>query len=97
MNEEGRLPGSARTFLVVVGLLADGTKVGLEAAFGIGVILDPVLISPVTCMIFWVTLNHNGIAMFSGSRGWIGWTNLLIAETPVVDALPDWTMYALCV
>lgn len=97
MNGERKLPGSARVFLVAVGVLADGTKVGLDLTLGIGVILDPLFISPVTCMIFWITLNHNGIPMFSGKRGWMGWTNLIVAETPAVDALPDWTIYALSV
>ena len=48
-------------------------------------------------MIFWITLSHNNIPMFSGDRGWIGWVNLVVAETPGVDALPDWTIYALSV
>jgi hypothetical protein len=78
-------------------VLADAAKIGLDLLFGIGFILDPVFISPVTCMIFWITLNHNGIPMFSGKRAWMGWTNLIVAETPGVDATSDWTIYAICV
>ena len=43
-SEKKRLPSTARGFLVVVGVLADGTKIGLDITLGIGVILDPVLI-----------------------------------------------------
>ena len=86
---------AAGGLLIVIGGIADVTKLGLEAAFGIGIILDPVLISPVTALTFWVILQHNGIPMFSGKRSVSGWTNLVFAEAPVVDALPDWTVYAI--
>lgn len=93
MNEK-QLPVGAGVFLIIVGLVADGTKALLDFLFGIGFILDPCLISPVTWIIFWITLSHNGIPMMSGKRGTSGWINLAIAEVPGVDALPDWTFYA---
>ena len=95
MNKEKRLPATARGFLTVVGVMADVTKIALEFSLGIGIILDPVFISPMTWMIFWITLTHNGVPMFSGRRGWMGWTTVAVGVTPVVDALPNWTTYAL--
>ena len=97
MNGEKKLPTTARIFLVAVGGLADITKIALDFFFGIGIFLDPMLISPVAWVIFWITFNHNGIPMFSGKRGWMGWVNLGVGETPGVDASPNWTIYALCV
>lgn len=93
MNSENRLPASAGGFLLVVALIADGSKIMLDALFGMGFILDPVLITPITTAIFWITLNHNGISMFSGRNWAAAWTNELVSLTPGVDALPDWTVY----
>jgi hypothetical protein len=95
MNKEKRLPLAAGGFLIAVGGIADAVKFALDMLFGIGVILDPLVISPITWMIFWITLQHNGISMFSGKRGIAGWVNIAIAECPGVDALPDWTVYAI--
>jgi hypothetical protein len=97
MNKEKKLSGTSRVFLVMVGAIADLTKIALDLLFGIGFILDPLIISPITLVIFWITLAHNNVSMFSGHHAWMGWTNLVIAEIPGVDAFPDWTMYALFV
>jgi len=94
MNPEKRLPRGARGFLLVVGGIADFTKIALEFLFGIGLILDPILISPLTWIIFAITFAHSGVPMLSGKRGWAGWTTVIIGLTPVVDALPNWTIYA---
>ena len=85
----------AKGFLWIVALVADITKIALDFFFGIGFILDPVLISPVTWMIFMVTFMHNSVPMFSGERAWMGWSNIIVAETPVVDGIPDWSLYML--
>jgi hypothetical protein len=97
MNQEKRLPLAAGGFLIIVGAIADATKVALDFFFGIGFILDPVLITPVTWMIFMITFLHNDVPMMSGKRGWAGWTNLIVSAVPGVDILPDWTTYALYV
>jgi|ERR1700733_3327412 hypothetical protein len=95
MNEdEGRLPVAAGIFLIVVGIIADVSKVGLDALFGIGFILDPLLITPIAWFLFLITLNHNNIPMFTGKRGWVGWANLVYSFLPGLDFLPDWTVYA---
>jgi hypothetical protein len=94
MREE-KLPLSAGIFLIIVGLLADGAKILLDALFGIGMILDPFLVTPITALIFGITLSHNGISMFSGKRSWAGWTNLIFSFIPILDFLPDWTVYAI--
>ena len=91
---EGQLPLGAGGFLICVGILADGMKFFLDLLFGIGLILDPFLISPLTWLIFWITLRHYDIPMMSGKRGAAGWANLIIAEIPGIDAIPDWTIYA---
>jgi hypothetical protein len=95
MNREQKLSLGAGGFLIVVGLLADATKILLDILFGVGIILDPLLITPVTALIFGITLSHNGIPMFSGKRSWAGWTNLIVSLIPVLDFLPDWTVYAI--
>lgn len=95
MSKEKKLPLSAGVFLIIVGLLADGIKVLLDFAFGIGIILDPFVVTPITALIFGITLDHNGISMLSGKRSWAGWTNLIFSFIPVWDMLPDWTIYAI--
>ena len=94
MNEQKKLSKAARMFLIIVGLIADSLKIGLEFFFGIGLALDSFFISPIALVIFTITFMHNGVPMFSGKRGWMGWTNLVVGETPLVNALPNWTMYA---
>src|SRR5665213_2878675 len=93
MKEE--LSASAGILLILFGLMADGIKFALDWLFGIGLILDPVFITPIFTLIFWIILNHNGIRMFSG-QGWkAAWVNELVSLTPGVDILPDWTSYAI--
>jgi hypothetical protein len=95
MNEdEGKLSVEAAIFLIIVGIIADVTKVGLDVVFGIGFILDPFLITPIAGFIFWLTLYHNNISMLGGKRWWVGWTNLVYSFLPGLDFLPDWTVYA---
>jgi hypothetical protein len=94
MKDEPKLPLIAGGFLIVVGIIADVAKVGLDALFGIGFILDPLIITPITGLIFWITLNHNNISMFSGKNSWSGWANLVYSFIPGLDFLPDWTVYA---
>jgi hypothetical protein len=93
-GEVHELPLSAGILLIAVGAGADTTKFALEYFLGIGLVLDPLLISPVTALIFWVVHVHNDVPMFSGKRAAAAWINLAVAETPAVDALPDWTVYA---
>lgn len=93
MSEPGHLSALSTVFLFIVALGADGTKLALEFLFGIGLILDPFVISPVTAMIFWVVFTHNDMPMFSGRFASAGWTNLFVSVTPGVDAVPDWTVY----
>ena len=95
MNDTGKLSGGAAAFLLFVAVLADGAKFLLDVLFGIGFILDPIFITPVTTMIFWITLNHNNISMFSGTNGAAGWVNEIVSLVPGVDALPDWTAYTI--
>jgi len=93
MNPQGRLSGGAEVFLITVAVGADGAKFLLDALFGIGLVLDPVFITPLTTLVFWITLNHNNISMFSGTYGAASWVNELVSLTPGIDALPDWTAY----
>lgn len=95
MSEQGELSAASSGFLIVVGLIADGTKILLDAFFGIGIILDPFVISPITALIFGIVLWHNGMSMFSGKRSWAGWSNFIFSLIPVLDFLPDWTAYAI--
>lgn len=95
MSGEGELPMSAGFLLIVVGAGADSAKFALEYLFGVGLVLDPFLISPTTALIFWLVMQHNNVPMFSGKRAAAGWTNLVVAEIPGIDALPDWTAYAI--
>ena len=94
MSDQQELPLSAGILLIAIGAGADTTKFVLDAAFGIGIVLDPLVISPITTLIFWIVLQHNGVPMFSGRRAVSGWINLAVAETPLLDAAPDWTVYA---
>jgi hypothetical protein len=93
MSEEKHLSMPSKGFLLVIALGADGTKILLDYLFGVGIILDPLIISPVTQMIFWVVFFHNDVPMFSGRFASAGWINLFVSITPGVDALPDWTAY----
>jgi hypothetical protein len=90
-----KLPKTALFFLFIVAIIADGTKFLLDLLFGIGFILDPVFITPITTGIFWITLNHNGVPMFSGKNWAAGWINEIVSLTPGIDALPDWTAYTI--
>jgi hypothetical protein len=93
MSKEKHLSTGTALFLLFVAIFADGMKFMLDLLFGIGLILDPFLITPITTFIFWITLNHNGIAMFSGKFGTASWVNEAVSLTPGLDALPDWTLY----
>lgn len=93
MSGQAHLSNLSKGFLLVVALSADGAKIGLDALFGIGIILDPLVITPATAMIFWVVFQHNGMPMFTGRFGTAGWINLGVSLTPGVDAVPDWTVY----
>src|SRR5262249_45231806 len=90
---EGHLSGSTEVFLLTVAVSADGLKILLDAAFGIGVVLDPFVITPLTTLVFWITLHHNDISMFSGKNWQAAWVNELVSLIPGIDALPDWTCY----
>ncbi len=93
MNSQKKLSGTAIGFLFFVAILADASKFALDLLFGVGFILDPFLITPLTTGVFWITLSHNGVSMFSGKNWVAAWTNEIISLTPGVDALPDWTVY----
>jgi hypothetical protein len=95
MSKRKKLPLGSGAFLMMIGGLADGTKLVLTFLFGIGFILNPLIISPITWLIFWITLSHYDIPMMSGKGGTAGWINIFIAEVPGVDAVPDWTTYAI--
>ena len=95
MNEEKRLPSGAMGFLFVVALMADGIKIALDFLFGVGFILDPLLITPFTLAVYWIVYNHNGVPMFSGKRAAAGWINLVVSLCPVIDIIPDWTIYTI--
>lgn len=95
MSGSKKLSGTAEVFLLVLAVLADAAKFLLDLLFGIGFILDPLFITPITTLIFWITLNHNGVSMFSGKNAVAGWVNEIVSLTPGVDALPDWTAYTI--
>jgi hypothetical protein len=95
MNDEKRLSSGARGILIVAGLFFDGLKIGLDAAFGLGIILDPLLITPIATVAFWLILDHNGISMFSGKHWVSGWVNMIFSFIPILDVFPDWTVYAI--
>jgi hypothetical protein len=93
MNRPRHLSGSSKGFLFVVSLMADGAKIFLDLLFGIGIVLDPLVITPITTIIFWIVFMHNDMPMFSGRYGSAGWINLSVSLTPGIDAVPDWTIY----
>ena len=93
MSGEKKLSVTTEVFLFIVAALADGTKFMLDLLFGIGFILDPVFITPITTFVFWITLNHNGVPMFSGKNWAAGWINEIVSLTPGIDVLPDWLAY----
>jgi hypothetical protein len=95
MNNEPALSPLSAGFLIIVGLVADTAKILLDALFGVGIILDPFIVTPVTALVFGIVLTHNGMSMFSGRRAWAGWANLIFSFVPVLDFLPDWTAYAI--
>ena len=95
MNQGRELSALSSGFLIVVGLIADGFKIGLDAFFGIGMVLNPFLVTPITALVFGIVFSHNGMSMFSGKRAWAGWSNLIFSFVPVLDFLPDWTAYAI--
>ncbi|HEV3245353.1 MAG TPA: hypothetical protein VG102_03270 [Candidatus Paceibacterota bacterium] len=93
MKKQRVLPRTAIVFLFFIGAIADGTKILLDLLFGIGFILDPLFVSPITTVIYWITMNHNGVPMFSGQNWAAAWINEVVALTPGIDGLPDWTAY----
>ncbi len=95
MTGEKKLSSGSALFLIVIGIFADGAKLLLDLLFGIGIVLDPLLITPITTLIFWITLHHNNISMFGGKLAAASWTNEAVSLIPGIDALPDWTAYAI--
>lgn len=95
MKTEGRLTAGAALFLLFIGIIADAAKFFLDFLFGIGLLLDPLFITPITTLIFWITLNHCGVSMFSGKNWAAAWVNEIFSLTPGIDAFPDWTTYTI--
>lgn len=95
MSAQNKLPGSTIGFLFFVAFIADGAKILLDLLFGVGVILDPFFITPVAAGIFWFTLDQYDVPMLSGKNAGAGWVNLIVSLTPIVDMIPDWTLYTL--
>lgn len=95
MNKE-RLSFGTKVALIFAGLFWDGLKVVLDFG-GVGLILDPFLITPLAAFTFAIILSESGIevSMFSGKNSWAGWVNLLFSLVPILDILPDWTVYAI--
>lgn len=93
--KQHRLPMGAKLFLICAGIVFDIIKLGFDALFGIGIILDPLFITPIAGLVFWIVLRHNDVPMFTGERSWAGWSNIVFSLTPILDALPDWTAYAI--
>ncbi|HUO50383.1 MAG TPA: hypothetical protein VMU25_02360 [Candidatus Paceibacterota bacterium] len=94
LEEKKHLSFGSKLFLFSAGIFFDGLKIGLDAFFGVGLVLDPFFITPIAALIFGITLSHNDIPVFSGKRAWASWTNLIFSFIPVLDFLPDWTTYA---
>lgn len=93
-EESPRLSIGGGVLLIFIALLVDGAKVAADAFFGIGLVINPFVITPIAAIIFAIVLDHYGISMFSGKAAWAGWSNLVFSMVPVLDFLPDWTAYA---
>lgn len=78
-----------------VGAIIDVAGLLLDFIY-IGFILNPLLLTPLACLIFWIVLHHNGVSMLGGKRAWAGWVALLVEFAPGLGALlPGWFAYAL--
>lgn len=93
MTEHKPLPTGACLALIFVALLADAAKIVLDFLL-IGVVIDSILITPITAFIFWLILSMNGKSMFEGKRTRASIMNLLVSIVPIINAIPDWTAYA---
>lgn len=95
MKKEGKLSLTGGVILIVLGMFFDAMKFVLDLLFAIGFVLDPFFITPIATFVFWLILNHYGVPMFSGKNWTSAWINEAVSLTPGVDALPDWTTYAI--
>ena len=73
---------------------AEKLKIILDAVF-IGVIVDPLFVTPMAAISFGLVLSHYNKPMFSGKRAAASWINIIVSIIPILDMLPDWTAYAL--
>ncbi|MCE9541772.1 hypothetical protein K8R03_04435 [Candidatus Kaiserbacteria bacterium] len=93
MSHQKRI-GPANAFLLIAfGVILDGVQFFSEFLF-IGFILDPI-ISIMATIIYVVWLSHYNVWMFSGKRGWAGWSSLLVGMVPGIDGIaPEWTFFS---
>ncbi len=91
---DGQLSIGAGLFLLFIGLIIDGLQFALNWIY-IGIIVNPVLLTPLAWLIFAIVLDHNNMSMFSGKRAWAGWLTLGAEFFPGLDGfIPGWTVYA---
>ena len=93
MQPEPTLSTGALFFLFIIGGIADLLKIAFEAFFGIGLVLNPFLVTPLTALIYGIVFAHFGLPMFRGKFAKGSWFNLIVSLTPILDFLPDWTAY----
>ena len=94
MTSDEPLPIGACLLLIFLGIIFDGLKIILDAVF-IGVIVDPLFVTPMAAISFGLVLSHYNKPMFSGKRAAASWINIIVSIIPILDMLPDWTAYAL--
>lgn len=93
-HEEKVLPMAAGVFLMIFGGFVDLVQLALNFAFLIGAVLDPAL-SMTAGVVFWITLNHCGIKMFTSKKAAAAWMTLLAEVMPLFGGFaPGWFAYA---
>lgn len=91
MNQQKRIGSGGAILLLFVAAIIDLIQI-LSDLLVIGLILDPI-ISIMATIVFGVWLSHYNIWIFSGKRGWAGWTTLFVEITPLLDAIPGWIAF----
>lgn len=79
---------------MIFGGIIDLIQLGLLAIF-IGVLVNP-LFSFIAFVVFWITLDHYDVPMFTGKRSWASLVTCFVEAVPVfVSGLaPGWFGYA---
>ena len=96
-NKGGPVTGkmSLTTFflMLVVAVFFDATSLIVNFIPFIGGLLQTVTITPIAIITFFLWMKMNGISFTKGSRGIFTIAVAAIGFIPLLNALPEWTMY----